>query len=135
MSASEHTFGTDVLVSGDNVDSYTAGAALTAGEPVAQSGDYEVTASGNGGPFTGVAAYDVASGEEVPVIKRDCEARVEAAEALSAGDALVPDGAGAFRQADNTNNGETGVALANEAAGAAGDTVEIEIFGAKGATL
>ena len=129
----EHTFAEGVLISGENIDSYTAGEALSARTPVTQDGDYEVTESAAGGQFTGVAAYDVASGEEVPVIKRDCEVRVEVSEAVSAGDTLTPAGSGQFAQAVSAD-GDSEVAIANEGASGSGELVEAEIIGASGVT-
>jgi len=128
----EHTFESEVHVSGDNWDSYAVSEDVSAREPVAQSGNYEVELSTDAGPFTGVAAYNVSSGEEVPVIKRDCEVRIEVSEAISAGDALVPDGLGTFRQAVGADS-EVGVAIANEDI-SSGEVGEVEIIGALGVT-
>ena len=133
MSASEHTFAEDVLISGENIDDYTAGEALTARTPVAQTGNYTVTESSAGGEFTGVVAYDVASGEEVAVIKRDCEVRVEVSEAVDAGDALSPAGSGQFAQAVSAD-GDSEVLIANEDASGTGELVEAEIVAAVGVT-
>lgn len=133
MSASEHNFAQGVLISGENIDSYTAGEALSARTGVAQSGDYEVSESAaDSGNFTGVVAYDVASGEEVAVIKRDCEVRIEVSESVSAGDELVPDGSGGFETVA-TSTLDSGFLVANEG-GSSGDLVEAEIFAAGGAT-
>jgi len=128
----EHTFDSEVVVSGDNWDSYTASEAINAGEPVAQSGSYEVELSGDGGPFTGVAGYTVSSGEECPVIKRDGEVRIEVSEAVTSGDALCPDGLGTFRQAVEADD-DPEVAIANEPA-SAGEPCEVEITAAEGVT-
>lgn len=133
MSASEHNFAQGVLISGENIDSYTAGEALSARAGVAQSGDYEVTEpAADAGNFTGVVAYDVASGEEVAVIKRDCEVRISVSEAVTAGDELVPDGSGGFETVA-TSALSSGFLVANEG-GSSGDLVEAEIFAAGGAT-
>lgn len=129
----EHTFDIEVLISGENIDNYNAGEDLVAGEPVGFSGDYEVTGSAAGeGDFTGVVAYDVSSGEEVPVIKRDCEVRVPVSEAVTAGDELLPDGAGEFETVA-TSAGSNGVAIVVNGTGGAG-TAEVEIVSAQGAT-
>ena len=54
----EHTFDIDILISGENIDSYTAGEDLVAGEPVGVSGDYTVSGSAAGeGDFTGARAH------------------------------------------------------------------------------
>lgn len=129
----EHTFAEGVLISGENVDSYTAGEDLDARDPVGQTGDYTVTEPAKGsGPFTGVCAFDVASGEEVAVIKRDCEVRVNVSETVSPGDALTPDGAGGFEVATAADT-DIEVAIANESAGAS-ELVEAEIIAAVGNT-
>jgi hypothetical protein len=133
MSAPEHNFAEGVLVSGENIDSYTAGEDLTARTGVAQSGDYTVSEpAADAGDFTGVVAYDVASGEQVAVIKRDCEVRVSVSESVSAGDELVPDGSGGFETVA-TSSLSSGFLIANEGGGS-GDLVEAEIFAAGGAT-
>ena len=133
MSASEHNFAEGVLISGENIDSYTAGEALSARTPVKISGNYQVTEpAADGDGFTGVAAYDVADGEEVAIIKRDCEVRIEVSEAVTAGDELVPDGSGAFETVA-TSGASAGFLVANEDAGS-GELCEAEIIAAGGAT-
>jgi len=133
MSAGEHTFAEDVLVSGENIDSYEANSDLTARTGVEIVGDYSVDEpAADAGNFTGVVAYDVASGESVAVIKRDCEVRVEVSESVSAGDELVPDGSGGFETVA-TSGLSSGFLIANEG-GTSGDLVEAEIFAAGGAT-
>lgn len=131
--SSEHTFAEGVLVSGENIDHYTAGEALTARTGVAHSGDYTVSeVAADTATFTGVVAYDVASGEEVAVIKRDCEVRITVSETVTAGDELVPDGNGGFETVATSGLSE-GYLIANEG-GSDGDLVECEIFSAGGAT-
>jgi len=133
MSAGEHTFAEDVLVSGENIDSYTANSNLTARTGVEIVGDYAVDEpAADAGTFTGVVAYDVASGESVAVIKRDCEVRISVSESVSAGDELVPDGSGGFETVA-TSGLSSGFLIANEG-GTSGDLVEAEIFAAGGAT-
>jgi len=95
----EHTFDQDILIAGEEIRGYTAGEDLEQGEPLAITGDYEVSGADEGGPFVGVALYDVANGEEVAIGGDDCEVRIEFSEALSAGDAITPDDLGTFRQA------------------------------------
>lgn len=129
----EHTFETETLISGEEIRGYTAGEALTAGEPVGISGDYEVSASAAGeGDFLGVAAYDVASGEEVPVLGDDCEVRVEVSEVVTAGEELLPDGLGTFESVA-TSAGASGVAIVQDGA-AAGEECEAYIYAVQGAT-
>lgn len=129
----EHTFDVEVLISGEEIRGYTAGEDLTAGEPVGISGDYEVSSSSAGeGDFLGVAAYDVASGEEVPILGDDCEVRIEVSEAVTAGDELLPDGVGTFETVA-TSAGSTGVAIVNDGA-ASGEVAEVYIFAVQGVT-
>jgi hypothetical protein len=129
----EHTFEVETLISGEEIRSYTAGEALTAGEPVGLSGDYTVSASAAGeGDFLGVAAYDVASGEEVPVLGDDCEVRVEVSEAVTAGEELLPDGLGTFESVA-TSAGSSGVAIVQDGA-SSGELCEAYIFAVQGAT-
>ena len=122
----EHTFEVEVLISGETLPGYTAGEALSAGEPVALTGDYEVTAASDGGPAFGVVAYDVADGEEVPVIAGDGqnEVRIEVSETVTAGDELAPDGLGTFKHA--AADDET-LALANDGA-SSGEIVEARMI-------
>jgi hypothetical protein len=129
----EHSFDIEVLISGEEQRGYTAGEALTAGEPVGLSGDYEVSASAAGeGDFIGVALYDVASGEPVAVGGDDCEVRVPVSEAVDAGDELLPDGAGEFESVA-TSAGSNGVAIVQEGTSGAG-TAEAYIYAVQGAT-
>lgn len=129
----EHTFEEEVLVSGENVDSYLAASDLTLREPVGTSGGFEVDASAAGeGDFVGVAMYDVSAGEQVAVAKRDCEVRIEVSEAVSAGDELLPDGSGSFESVA-TSTGSSGVAVATEGSGGS-DIIVAEIVSAQGAT-
>ena len=44
----EHTFEVEVLISGDTLPGYAAGEALSAGEPVEITGDYEVSSAEDG---------------------------------------------------------------------------------------
>lgn len=133
MSASEHNFAEGVLVSGENIDSYTAGESLDARTPVAITGNFEVSEpAADAGQFTGVVAYDVASGEEVAVIKRDCEVNIRVSEAVSAGDELAPDGSGGFETVA-TSGLTSGFAVANEGAGT-NELCEVELTSAGGVT-
>ena len=122
----EHSFNVAVLVSGETLPGYAAGEALSAGEPVALTGDYEVSSATDGGPAFGVGAYDVAEGEEVPVIAGDGqnEVRIEVSEAVEAGDELAPDDLGTFKHAAD---GDETLALANEGA-ASGEIVEARMI-------
>jgi len=132
-SQGEHTFDIEVLISGEEIRGYTADEALVAGEPVGLSGDYSVSGSAAGeGDFIGVVAYDVASGEEVTILGDDCEVRVPVSEAVSAGDELLPDGAGEFESVA-TSAGSNGVAIVQNGTSGAG-TAEAYIFAVQGAT-
>jgi len=129
----EHTFDVEVLISGEEIRGYTAGEALTAGEPVYLSGDNEVSASSAGeGEFIGVNLYDVADGEEVAIAGDDCEVRVEVSEAVTANEELLPDGLGTFESVA-TSSGSSGVAIVQNGA-AAGELAEAYIFAVQGAT-
>jgi hypothetical protein len=130
-SEGEHTFDIEVLVSGEELRGYSAGADLTTGEPVGVSGDYQVSPSAAGeGDFIGVNLYDVASGEEAAIAGDDCEVRVEVSETVDAGEELLPDGAGAFETVA-TSTGSSGVAIAQEG-GSSGDTIEAYIYAVQG---
>ena len=124
----EHTFDVDVLISGEELRGYTAGEDLEQGEPVAITGDYEVSGAEDGGPAIGVAVYGVVEGEEVTIAGDDCEVRIETSEAIDAGDALTPDGLGTVKQGDDT---EEILAVANTGAGS-GELVEAYISAATG---
>ena len=130
----EHTFEVEVLISGETLPGYTAGEALSAGDPVAITGDYEVTSASDGGPAFGVVAYDVADGEEVPVIAGDGqnEVRIEASETVTAGDELTPDAVGTFKQTVEADGDET-LAIANDGA-SAGEIVEARMVKQSGVT-
>jgi len=133
MSAPEHNFGTERLISGEEIRGYSAASDLTAGEPVGISGDYEVDSSGAGeGDFIGIVLYDVTSGEQVAIAGDDCEVRVPVSETVTAGDELLPDGAGEFETVA-TSGGTTGVAIVNEGAGAS-ENAEVYLFSNQGAT-
>jgi hypothetical protein len=129
----EHTFDTEVLISGEEIRGYTAGEDLVAGEPVGISGDNEVSGSAAGeGDFLGVVLYDVASGEEVAIAGDDCEARVPVSEAVTAGEELLPDGAGEFESVA-TSTGSNGVAIVQNGAGS-GELADVYIYAVQGAT-
>jgi len=134
MSAPEHSFTDDVLVSGEELRGYNASADLTLREPVGIDGEYSVNSSAAGeGDFIGVALYDVASGEEVAIAGDDCEVRIEVSEAVSAGDELLPDGSGAFESVA-TSTGSSGVAIAQTGSGGSGEIVEAYVFSVQGVT-
>jgi hypothetical protein len=129
----EHSFPIEVLISGEEIRGYSAASALTAGEPVGISGNYEVDASSaGGGDFVGVALYDVASGEEIALAGDDCEVRVEVSEAVSANDEIVPDGAGTFETVA-TSGASEGVGIVQDGA-SAGEVAEVYLFAVQGAT-
>jgi len=133
MSAPEHTFAEDVLVSGEELRGYNAGENLTLREPVGLSGEFEVSGSASGeGDFIGVVLYDVASGEEVAIAGDDCEVRVEVSESVSPGDALLPDGSGAFESVA-TSTGSSGVAIAQTNAGS-DELVTAYVYAVQGVT-
>jgi hypothetical protein len=129
----EHTFAEGVLVSGENINSYTAGEDLTARTGVSISGDYTVSEpAADAGEFIGVVAYDVSNGEEVAVIERDCEVKITVSETVTAGDELIPDGSGGFETVA-TSAEASGFLVAREG-GSANDIIHAGIVGAGGAT-
>jgi len=130
----EHSFDVEVLISGETIPGYTAAEALNAGEPVALTGDYEVSSATDGGPAIGVVAYDVASGEEVAIIAADGhnEVRVEVSEVVNAGEELTPDGLGTLRQTVAANPDVT-LGVANTGA-AAGEVAEVRLTTQSGVT-
>lgn len=132
-SQGEHSFPIETLISGEEIRGYTAGEDLTVGEPVGISGDYTVSASAAGeGDFIGVVLYDVASGEEVALAGDDCEVRIPVSETVTAGEELLPDGAGEFESVA-TSGGSTGVAIVQEGASAS-ELAEAYIYAVQGAT-
>jgi len=129
----EHTFDEEILISGEEIRSYTAGEDLTGGEPVGISGNNQVSSSSaDGGDFDGVVTYSVTSGEEVAIAGDDCEVRIEVSEAVTAGDELIPDGLGTFETVA-TSGASSGVAKAQEDI-ASGETGSAYIFAVQGTT-
>jgi len=132
MSAPEHNFVEDVLISGEELRGYNAANDLSVREPVGISGEYEVDSSAAGvDDFIGVNLYDVTAGQEAAVAGDDCEVRVEVSESVTAGDELVPDGNDTF-QTVATATASEGVAVAQTDAGA-DEIVEAYIFAVGGA--
>ena len=85
----------DILESGDNIQDFTAGAAITAGQVVAFAGtgvDKTVhpAVTGSTGTPVGVALYSVDSGAKVAVACRGCHCAVANGESDAAGDAGDP---------------------------------------------
>lgn len=133
QSQGEHSFDIEVLISGEEIRGYTAGEDLSAGEPVGISGDNEVSASAAGeGDFIGVVLYDVANGEEVALAGDDCEVRIPVSETVTAGEELLPDGAGEFESVA-TSTGSNGVAIVQNGASAS-EVAEAYIYAVQGAT-
>lgn len=128
----EHSFGESVVISGDELRGYTAGEDLAQGEPVAITGDYEVTGAASGGPAIGLATTSVTAGEELTIAGDDCEVRVETSEAVNAGVELTPDGLGTVRQTVEADP-DVSFAVTNESAGS-GELVEAYISVTSGVT-
>ena len=85
----------NVLESGDNIQPFTAGAAITAGQVVAfadtgVSRTVHPAVNGTTGTAVGVALYSVSSGAEVAVACRGCRCKVANGESDVAGDAGDP---------------------------------------------
>lgn len=86
----------NILVSGDNIQQFTAGATITAGQIVAFHGTgvsktVQPCVTGTTTTIVGVALYSVSSGAEVAVACRGCIAYVANGESdagLDAGDAV-----------------------------------------------
>ena len=127
MSAPEHDFGEDVLIAGEKLRSFTADSDIDAHQAVTINGNFTVDVADVGGAAIGVAAYDVASGQETDVVMDDCEVRVIADGAVTAGDSLEVGTGGNFSTLDT---GEE-IALALEDAGD-GDVFQAYITRATG---
>jgi len=124
MSAPEHSFGQDVLISGDNVRGYSADGAISQHKAVEVNGDYQVTQIGTAGAEGhGVAAYDVAGGEEVAICGDDTEVRVEAGGTATAGSDATVDTDGNFVDA---GSGDAVWGVFNSGGGD-GDIVELAL--------
>lgn len=85
----------NILVSGDNIQPFTAGAAITAGQVVAFHGTgvsktVHPAVTGTTDTPVGVALYSVSSGAEVAVACRGCRAKVANGESNVTGDAGDP---------------------------------------------
>jgi len=86
----------DVLVAGDNIQTFTAGAAITAGQVVAFHGTgvsktVHPAVKGTTVVPVGVALYDASSGDKVAVACRGCHVKVanyDDTTAIDAGDPL-----------------------------------------------
>lgn len=98
MSAPEHDFGEDVVVSGDNLRAYSADGTIEQHQAVEISGDYEVSAIDTAGDEgDGVAAFDVVDGQSVTVAGDNTEVRVEAGtDGATAGENATVDADGNF---------------------------------------
>jgi hypothetical protein len=128
MSASEHNFTEDVLKSGEALDGFTADGAISARKAVTVNGDKQVTqVASAGSAMRGVAVYDVADGEEIPVAADGCEVLVEVGTAgATAGNAAATDGDGNFVDAGGDTSGDKVVGTFDEG-GADGDLVRLYI--------
>ena len=85
----------NVLESGDNIQTFTAGAAITAGQVVAFHGTgvsrtVHPAVTGTTGTVVGVALYSVSSGAEIAVACRGCRCIVANGESDATGDAGDP---------------------------------------------
>lgn len=125
MSAPEHDFGEDVVISGDNLRAYTADGAVSQHQAVQINGDYQVTSIGSAGvEGHGVACFDVESGQSVTVAGDGTEDRVEAGSAgATAGNDATVDGDGNFVDA-GAGDAVWGVFLVG---GSDGDIVDLAL--------
>jgi len=94
----EHSFGEQVLISGDNLRSYNASGAIAQHQAVKLNGDYQVTAVDTAGEEgTGVGLYDVQDGEDIAIAGDDTEVRVAIGTAgATAGNRATVDANGDF---------------------------------------
>lgn len=124
-SSPEHSFAESVLISGDNLRSYTASGAVAQGKAVEVSGEYQVTQLASAGAEGhGVAMYDVADGEEVAIAGDNTEVRVEAGTAgATAGNDATIDANGDFVDA---GSGDAVWGVFNSG-GSDGDTVSLAL--------
>ena len=128
MSASEHNFTEDVLKSGEALDGFTADGAISARKAVTVNGDKQVTqVSSAGSSMRGVAVYDVAAGEELPVAADGCEVLVEVGgSGATAGNPATTDADGNFVDAGGDTSGDLVVGTFDEG-GSDGDLVRLYI--------
>lgn len=127
----EHDFGEQVLVSGDELRSYTAAESIDQHQAVSISDDYEVSpVSAAGQAGIGVAAYDVGAGQELPVAGDDCEVRVVAGGTVSAGNAATVDADGNFIEYDSSVHDERWGVF--NTSGGTGDVVEVYLADSTG---
>jgi hypothetical protein len=128
MSASEHNFTEDVLKSGEALDGFTADGAISARKAVTVNGDKQVTqVSSAGSAMRGVAVYDVADGEELPVAADGTECLVEVGTAgATAGNAATTDADGNFVDAGGDTSGDNVVGTFDEG-GSDGDLVRLYV--------
>lgn len=85
----------NILVAGDNIQPFTAGAAITAGQVVAFHGTgvsktVHPAVTGTTDTPAGVALYSVSSGDECAVACRGCQCKVANGESDASGDAGDP---------------------------------------------
>lgn len=128
----EHSFAVEVLVSGDLIRGYTADGPIEAHKGVEITGNYEVSqvdVAGTG--IRGVAAYDVADGEEIALVEGNDEARVIAGGAVTAGEPATTNADGDFVEAA----AEDEIVGEFNESGGEGDVVEIRLTTLPGVEL
>ena len=118
----EHDFGEDVVISGEKLRGFTADETVEQHDIVQITGDYEVSLAGDGEHALGAASFDRADGQEVSVAADDCEVRVISGEAITAGNAVTPNGSGAVREAAD-GDVKLGIALTS-----AGDDEVVHVY-------
>lgn len=133
MSASEHNFTEDVLKSGEALDGFTADGDISARKAVTVNGDKQVTeVSSAGVAMRGVAVYDIADGEELPVAADGCEVLIEVGSAgATAGSAAATDADGNFVDA---GSGDKVVGTFDEG-GSDGDLVRLYVDTVPGVSI
>lgn len=122
-------FSNDVLIEGENIRTYTAGAAIEGGAVVKITGDDTVQHADTAGEAAiGIAAYDAASGDDVAVLRDGTKGRaVDGAGNISAGDELAVDVSNNNGELGTATNDDRVIAVAATSGGSVGDIVEVEV--------
>jgi len=110
-----------VLISGDDIYSFTAGESLKAAEAVKHVGDYTVGPCDDIDEFYGLALYDVGEGEDVAVVEAPAEARVAVSDYVEPGDGVELKNSTALERSENH---QRAIVLAHADAG---ERAEVEL--------
>jgi len=110
-----------VLISGDNIYSFTAGESLKAGEAVKHVEDYTVGPCDDIDEFYGLVLYDVGEGEQVSVVEAPAEVWVTVSERVEPNDGLTLKDSTTWERSENRQR-----VIVRTKAGA-GERAEIEL--------